>query len=147
MRTALPCIRVFMNGLRRLKLIGQEYEEGSGRSSTSTTNMKTQQTREAPLHRVAIEEAPCFRQTDHGSTYEIFPDMLCFSKVCERWVPRDITEAHLDICQRLLDRYRDEDETFFERVHIGYMRLGSTNLGKNPNCRVWRKKNTPTKNT
>jgi len=46
-----------------------------------------------------------------------------FSKVCARWVPKELTEEHnrkrLDICSRHLARYREERDNFLQQIVTG----------------------------
>ena len=50
-----------------------------------------------------------------------FMDTLGYSKVCARWVPRQLTEAHkqsrLEACSELLE-YCHSDKTFLQRIVI-----------------------------
>jgi len=70
--------------------------------------------------RVAIDEVACSLQISHGSAYQIIHDELGFHKVCARWVPRELTAEHkckhVEICQHLLDRYKNEGEEFLSRI-------------------------------
>jgi len=97
-------------------------EEEAGRPSTSTTDQKIPQAREMVRanRRVAIDEVACSLQISHGSSYQIIHDELGFHKVCERWVPSELTAEHkrkrVEICQRLLDRYKNESEEFLSRI-------------------------------
>ena len=101
------------------------HEEGAGRPSTSTTDEKIQQAREMVLanRRVAIDEIACSLQISHDFAYQIIHDELGFHKVCARWVPRELTAEHkherVEICQRLLDRYKNEGEAFLSRIVTG----------------------------
>jgi len=69
--------------------------------------------------RVAIDEVACSLQISHDSAYQIIHDELGFHKLCARWVPRQLTAEHkrkrVEICQRLLNRYNNEGEKFFEQ--------------------------------
>ena len=55
--------------------------------------------------------------------HDIIHNRLGFRKVCARWVPKELTEEHRNnrvaICQRLLDRYANEGETFLTRIVTG----------------------------
>jgi len=101
------------------------HEEGAGHLSTSTTDKKIQQPREmVPANRqVAIDEVACSLQISHGFAYQIIHKELGFHKVCARWVPRQLTaehkHKHVEICQRLLDRYKNEGEEFLSRIVTG----------------------------
>jgi len=101
------------------------HEEGAGRPSTSTTDEKIQQAREIVRanRQVAIDEVACSLQISHGSAYQIIHDELSYHKVCARWVPRELTAEHkrkrAEICQRLLDRYKNEGEEFLSRIVTG----------------------------
>jgi len=57
-----------------------------------------------------------------GSAYSLIHDSLNFSKVCARWVPKELTEErkrkHLDVCSRHLARYREGDN-FLQQIVTG----------------------------
>jgi len=73
--------------------------------------------------RVSIDDVANSLNISHGSAFTIMHDKLGFRKVCARWVPRELTEEHkrnrVEICQSLLTRYRDEGDTFLERIVTG----------------------------
>jgi len=58
-----------------------------------------------------------------GSAYSLIHDSLKFSKVCDMWVPKELTEDHkrkrLDICSRHLARYREEGDNFQQQIVTG----------------------------
>jgi len=101
------------------------HEEGAGRPSTSINDEKIQQAREMVWtnRRVAIDEVACSLQISHGSAHQIIHDELGFHKVCARWVPRELTAEHkrkrVEICHRLLNRYKNEGEEFLSRIVTG----------------------------
>lgn len=70
--------------------------------------------------RMTVVEVANHMQISRSSVYEIIRDRLNFRKVCARWVPKHLTEAHkrkrLDIRQRLLDRYDNKDGAFLKRA-------------------------------
>ena len=49
-------------------------------------------------------------------------DTLGYSKVCARWVPRPLTEAHkqfrLEVCSKLLE-YCNSEKTFLQQIATG----------------------------
>ena len=97
------------------------HEGEAGCPSTSTTDEKIQQAREMVRtnRRVAIDEVACSQQISQGSAYQIIHEQG-FHKVCERWVPRELTAEHkrkrVEICQRSLDCYNNEGEEFLRRI-------------------------------
>ena len=58
-----------------------------------------------------------------GSAYSLIYDNLKFSKLCARWVPKDLTEERkrkrLDGCSRHLDCYREEGDNFLQQIVTG----------------------------
>ena len=123
--SALPCrsvydwIEKFTSGRTNVM-----HEEGAGCVSTPTDE-KIQQAREMVRanRRVAIDEVACSVQISHGSAYQIIHDELGLHKVCARWVPRELTAEHkrkrVEICQRLLNRYKNEGKEFLSRIVTG----------------------------
>ena len=57
-----------------------------------------------------------------GSAYSLIHDSLKFSKVCARWVPKELTEERkrkcLDVCSRHLACYREGDN-FLQQIVTG----------------------------
>ena len=57
-----------------------------------------------------------------GSAYSLIHDSLMFSKVCARWVPKELTEERkgkrLDICSRYLAHYCEGDN-FLQQIVTG----------------------------
>ena len=58
-----------------------------------------------------------------GSAYSLIHDSLKFSKVCARWVPKELTEEHkrkrLEVCSRHLACYREEGDNFLQQIVTG----------------------------
>jgi len=58
-----------------------------------------------------------------GSAYSLIHDSLKFSKVCARWVPKELIEERkrkrLDVCSRHLARYREEGDNFLQHIVTG----------------------------
>jgi len=58
-----------------------------------------------------------------GSAYSLIHDSLKFSKVCARWVPKELTEEHkrkrLDVCSQHFARYREEGDNFLQQIVTG----------------------------
>jgi len=58
-----------------------------------------------------------------GSAYSLIHDSLKFSKVCARWVPKELTEERkrkrLDVCFQHLARYREEGDNFLQQIVTG----------------------------
>jgi [histone H3]-lysine36 N-dimethyltransferase SETMAR len=70
--------------------------------------------------RVTVADVAYRLQVSQGSAYEIIHNKLGFSKVCARWVPKQLTQLHkqtrLDICQKHLDRFKKEGDVFLDRI-------------------------------
>ena len=66
--------------------------------------------------RITINELAESLGVNAGSAVKIM-DILVYSKVCARWVPRQLTEAHkqsrLEACSKLLE-YCHSDKTFLQ---------------------------------
>ena len=58
-----------------------------------------------------------------GSAYSLVYDSLKFCKVCDMWVPKELTEDHnrkrLDVCSRHLARYREEGDNILQQIVTG----------------------------
>lgn len=70
--------------------------------------------------RLTVDEIASEVGISHGSAHAIITEHLGFRKVCARWVPRLLTENHkevrLQICERLLNRFRQEGVNFLRRI-------------------------------
>ena len=78
--------------------------ECSGRPATATTTRNKERTLEL-IHenrRITVEEVAGRLNVSVGSAYSLIHDSLKFSKVCSRWVPKELTEKRkrkrLDVC-------------------------------------------------
>ena len=73
--------------------------------------------------RITVEEVAGRLNVSVGSAYSLIHDSLKFSKVCDMWVPKELTEDHkrkrLDICSRHLARYREEGDNFQQQIVTG----------------------------
>ena len=86
--------------------------ERSGRPVTATT---TNEERTLELihenRRITVEEVAGRLNVSVGSAYSLIHDSLKFSKVCARWVPKELKEEckhkHLDVCSQHLACYRE----------------------------------------
>ena len=71
--------------------------------------------------RITINELAESLGVSAGSAVKIM-DTLGYSKVCKRWVPRQLTEAHkqsnLEACSELLE-YCHSDKTFLQQIVTG----------------------------
>ena len=71
--------------------------------------------------RITINELAESLGVSAGSAVKIM-DTLGYSKMCKRWVPRQLTEAHkqsrLETCSDLLE-YSHSDKTFLQRIMTG----------------------------
>ena len=72
---------------------------------------------------MTIEEVAHLLQISHVSAYAMMHNKLGFHKACARWVPKQLTEVHkqtrVDICQKHLDRYGNEQDIFLVRIITG----------------------------
>jgi len=78
--------------------------EHSGRPATATTRRKEERTQEliCENRKITVEEVAGRLNVSVGSACSLIHDSLKFSKVCSRWVPKELTEERkrkrLDIC-------------------------------------------------
>jgi histone-lysine N-methyltransferase SETMAR len=99
--------------------------ERSGRPATATTTRNEERTLELirENRRLTVEEVAGRLNVSVGSAYSLIHDSLKFSKVCARWVPKELTEERkrkrLDICSRHLARYREEGDNFLQQIVTG----------------------------
>jgi len=97
--------------------------EHSGRPATAT-NTRNERTMELirENRRITVEEVAGRLNVSVGSAYSLIHDSLKFSKVCARWVPRELREERkhkrLDVCSRHLARYREGDN-FLQQIVTG----------------------------
>ena len=96
--------------------------ERSGRPAIATTTRNEERTLE-PIRenrRITVEEVAGRLSVSVGSAYSLNHDSLKFSKVCARWVPKELTEErkrkHLDVCSQHLARYREGDTQLTVRI-------------------------------
>jgi len=99
--------------------------EHSGCPATATTMRNEERTVEL-IHenrRIAVEEVAGRLNVSVGSAYSQIHDSLKFSKVCSRWVPKELTEEckrkRLDVCSRHLARYCEEGDNFLQQIVTG----------------------------
>jgi len=91
--------------------------ERSGRPATATTMRNEERTLELirENRRITVEDVAGRLNVSVGSAYSLILDSLKFSKVCARWVPKELTEErkrkHLDVCSHQLAYYREEGDT------------------------------------
>jgi len=81
---------MFKNGCTRVT-----DAEHSGRPATATTTRNEERTLEL-IHesrRITVEEDAGRLNVSVGSAYSLIHDSLKFSKVCARWVPKELTEG------------------------------------------------------
>ena len=73
--------------------------------------------------RLTIEEVEGRLNVSVGSAYSLIHDSLKFSKVCSKWVPKEMTEEHklkrLDVCSRHLAHYREVRDNFLQQIVTG----------------------------
>jgi len=82
-------IEMFENGRR-----SATYAERSGRPATTTTTRNEERTLELirENRRMTVEGVAERLIVSVGSAYSLIQDSLKFSKVCARWVPKELTE-------------------------------------------------------
>ena len=124
---------VYSTMTRRVKQINGEQEEPaksdlcdrprSGRPSSvhSSANIDQVNALIKENRRITINDLAESLGVSARNAVKIM-DTLGYSKVCARWVPRQLTEAHkqsrLEACSELLE-YCHGDKTFFQRIVIG----------------------------
>jgi len=121
-RFSLVCewIEMFENG--RMSLTDAER---SRLPATATTMRNEERTLEliCENRRITVEEVAGRLNVSVGSACSLIHDSLMFSKVCARWVPKELTEEHkhkcLDVCSRHLARYREERDNFLQQIVTG----------------------------
>jgi len=96
--------------------------ERSRLPATATTTRNEERTLEL-IHenrRITVEEVAGRLNVSVGSANSLIHDSLMFSKVCARWVPKELTEERkrkrLDVCSRHLARYREERDNFLQQA-------------------------------
>ena len=113
-----------------MKQINDEQEEPaesnlcdrpkSGRPSSahSSANIDQANALITENRRITINELAESLGVSAGSAVKIM-DTLRYSKICARWVPRQLTEAHkqshLEACSELL-KYCNSDKTFLQQI-------------------------------
>jgi len=116
-RIVYEWIEIFENGCTSVT-----DAEHSGRPATATTTKNEERTLELirENRRITLEEVAGRLNVSVGSAYSLIHDSLKFSKVCARWVPKELTEDHkrkrLDVCSRHLARYREEGDNFLQQI-------------------------------
>lgn len=101
------------------------HEMGAGCHFTSTTDEKIQQARKMVMGNrpVTIDEVALSLQISPCSVHQPTHNELAFHKVCAKWVPRELSAEqsvkHLEVCQRLPNRYNDEGEELLSSVDTG----------------------------
>ena len=69
---------------------------------------------------ITVEEIAQQLDISTGIAHHIICEVLKFSKVSCRWVPKMLTPEHkqncLDISRKLLDRFHKEGETFLQQI-------------------------------
>ena len=99
--------------------------ERSGRPATATTTRNEERTLEliGENRIITVEEFAGRLNVSVGSACSLIHDSLKFSKVCARWVPKELTEErkrkHLDVCSRHLARYREDGDNFLHQIVTG----------------------------
>ena len=99
--------------------------ESSGRPATAMTTRNEERTLELIREngRITVEEVAGRLNVGAGSACSLSHDSLKFSKVCTRWVPKELTEEHnykrLDVCSRHLTRYHEEGDNFLQQIVTG----------------------------
>jgi len=110
-RIVYEWIEMFKNG--RMSVTDAERSE---RPATATTTRNEEGTLEL-IHenrRMTFEEIAGRLNVSVGSAFSLIHDSLQFSKVCSRWVPKELTEDRkckcLDVYSRHLAHYREEGD-------------------------------------
>jgi histone-lysine N-methyltransferase SETMAR len=96
----------------------------SGRPSSAVTEANKQKVDELIRSNRRITTRDIIEVIDvgHGAVHNIICD-LGYSKVCARWVPRQLTDelkhSRLDVCRQMLQRVQNEGEQFMNRIVTG----------------------------
>lgn len=96
----------------------------SGRPSSAVTEANKQLVDELirSNRRITTRDINEVIEVSQGSVHNIIRD-LGYSKVCARWVPRQLTDelkhSRLDVCRQMLQRYRNEGEQFMNSIVTG----------------------------
>ena len=115
------------------------HDKGAGRLSTPslTTILSVHMTWFFET-RVTIDEVAHVLQFSHGSVYVMMHNKLRFRKICERWVPKQLSEVHkqmcVDICQKHVIRLHTalaDEYSFVELadIHLVYGTFGEHCIG------------------
>jgi len=111
-RIVYEWIEIFENGRTSVT-----DAERSGHPATATTMRNKERTLELVREnrRITVEEVAGRLNVSVGSAYLLIHDSLKFSKVCARWVPKELTEELkrkcLDVCSQHLAHYREKGDT------------------------------------
>ena len=88
-------------------------------TATTTRNEERTLERIRENRKITVEEVAGSLDVSVGSVYSLIHDSLKFSKVCSRWVPKELTEErkpkHLDVCSRHFALYREGDN-FLQQI-------------------------------
>jgi len=121
-RFSLVCEWIEMFGNGRMSLTDAER---SRLPATATTTRNEERTLEL-IHenrRITVEEFAERLNVSVGPAYSLIHDSLMFSKVCARWVPKELTEQRkrkrFDVCSQHLARYREERDNFLHLIVTG----------------------------
>ena len=111
-----------INGSREEGHTSVKDEPRQGRPSEVNTPEKQQAVNDLILaeRRITVEEVAQQLDISTGTAHHKICEVLKFSKVSYRWVPKMLTpeykQYHLDIYWKLLDRFHKEGETFLQRI-------------------------------
>jgi len=120
LRTVYEWIEMFKNGPTSVT-----DAERSRCPATATAMRNEERTLEliCENRRITVEEVEGRLNVSVGSAYSLIHDSLKFSKVCARWVPKELTEdrkcKRLDVCSQHLARYREEGDNFLQQIVTG----------------------------
>lgn len=104
---------------------GRESVENEGhdrrpRSSLTDDNIRAIRELIEGDRRLSVEEIASEVRISIGSAHTIICEHLGFRKISARWVPKLLTknqkQARLEICERHLNRFRQEGEDFLRRI-------------------------------
>ena len=113
-----------------------------GRSSEVNTPENQQAVNDFILaeRRITVEEIAQQLDISTGTAHHIIREVLKFSKVSCRWVPKMVTPEHkqktLDISRKLRNRFHKEGETFLQRIITCERNMGLP-LSPRRNSRAW----------
>src|SRR6476661_1813694 len=125
MRNVHLVIRVLSDGWLPLRVVEVTLDKArSDRPLSALTNGNKQHVDELIRsdRRITTRDIVGVIGVSQGTVHNIICD-LGYSKVCARWVPRQLTDElklnRLNVCEQMLERYKNEGEQFMNSIVTG----------------------------